>query len=332
MNILNKMKKNTILLVFITIIVLYFVLKDDFPGIVEALKNMKVLYIILAFIFYAISVVLKGLMNYIIINNPKKVSKKEATSQIIISQFFNGITPFATGGEPMAIYMLTEQKIPVSKATNYMVQSFIFYQIALVICGLFAVLYNFAFNIFPKVQFLQHLVVLGFLINTIVVIMLLLSYSRKITNRLHKITHKLCKLFKIEVKEDELKQKFDEYHDCFQELKSRKGLIPLGITINIISLICLYIVPFFIVYGLTSNTNLNIIETLVSSAYVYLIGAFVPIPGASGGIEYGFTQFFGNFVTSSTVAAMVIVWRFLTYYIGVILGGILFNIRERIKQ
>ena len=332
MNILNKMKKNTILLVFITIIVLYFVLKDDFPGIIDALRNMKVLYIVLAFIFYAISVLLKGLMNYIIINDPKKVSKKEATSQIIISQFFNGITPFATGGEPMAIYMLTEQKIPVSKATNYMVQSFIFYQIALVLCGLFAVLYNFAFNIFPKVKFLQHLVLLGFLINTIVVVILLLSYSKKITNRLHKITHKLCKIFKIEVKEDELKQKFDEYHDCFQELKNRKGLIPLGITINIISLICLYVVPFFIVCGLTNNTDLNIIETLVSSSYVYLIGAFVPIPGSSGGIEYGFTQFFGNFVTSSTVAAMVIVWRFLTYYIGVLLGGILFNIRERIRQ
>ena len=78
--------------------------------------------------------------------------------------------------------------------------------------------------------------------------------------------------------------------------------------------------------------SLTIIDTLVSSAYVYLIGAFVPVPGASGGIEYGFSQFFGNFVEGSILPAMLIVWRFITYYLGVIVGAILFNIRERMKK
>ena len=98
---------------------------------------------------YITSAILKGLVNYKIINDPKKVSKREAVRLNFIAQFFNGITPFATGGEPMAVYMLTEQGIPVSKATNYMVQSFIFYQVALVLCGFIAVTYNFIFHLFP---------------------------------------------------------------------------------------------------------------------------------------------------------------------------------------
>ena len=193
MKILNNLKKNAILLIIITIIVLYFVLKDDLKGIVDAIKNMDVKFIILAFLFYTVYVLLKGYINYRILNNREKVSKKEAISQNIISQFFNGITPFQTGGEPMAIYMLTEQGISVSKATHYMVQCFIFYQLALVLCGLFAVSYNYIFHIFPKVQLLQHLVLLGFLINIGVVLLLLLSYSKKLTEKLCKVTIKICK-------------------------------------------------------------------------------------------------------------------------------------------
>ena len=148
MKIVNDIKKNTILLVIITIIVLYFVLKNDAAGIWETLKSMNLRYILYALFAYLAYVTIKGYINYKIVNDPKKFSKKEAIRQNYIAQFFNGITPFQTGGEPMAIYMLTEQGISVSKATNYMVQSFIFYQIALVICGILAVLYNFIFHIF----------------------------------------------------------------------------------------------------------------------------------------------------------------------------------------
>ena len=332
MKILNNLKKNAILLIVITIIVLYFVLKDDLEGIIDTLKNMDIKYILLALIFYIIYVVLKGYINYKIIRDPEKVSKKEAISQNIISQFFNGITPFQTGGEPMAVYMLTEQGIPVSKATHYMVQSFIFYQLALVICGFFAVVYNFIFHIFPKVQFLQHLVLLGFLINIGVVILLLLSYSKQFTNWICNISIKISKKFKHKVKEEDIRQKFEDYHKGFSELTSRKRLFIGGVLLNMASLLCLYSVPYFVLLGMGDGTKMTIVETIVSSAYVYLIGAFVPIPGASGGIEYGFTQFFGNFLEGSIISAMLIVWRFLTYYLGVIIGGILFNIRERVKK
>lgn len=332
MKILNNIKKNTILLVIITIIVLYFVLRNDAAGIWNNLKNMKIGYILCALIAYLSYVTIKGYINYKIVNDAKKFSRREAITQNYISQFFNGITPFQTGGEPVAVYMLTEQGITVSKATNYMVQSFIFYQVALVLCGLIAVGYNFIFHIFPKVELLQHLVLLGFAINIVVVVLLLLSYSKKATEKLGKISYKFCKLLKIKVQKKELEKKFEEYHNGFNELKTRKKLFIGGVILNIVSLLCLYSVPFFILLGMGDETSISIIDTLVSSAYVYLIGAFVPIPGASGGIEYGFSQFFGNFVEGSILPAMLIVWRFITYYLGVIVGAILFNVRERMRK
>ena len=45
------------------------------------------------------------------------------------------------------------------------------YQIALVLSGLIAVTYNNIFHIFPKVQFLQELVLLGFISLFIIVLL-----------------------------------------------------------------------------------------------------------------------------------------------------------------
>ena len=157
MKIIDNIKKNTIFILLITVVVLYFLLKDDFGGVMRELRNMKVLYIFLGLLFFLASVIIKGYVNYKIINEKDKVNKKEAISQNFIAQFFNGITPFATGGEPMGVYMLMERGITFPKATNYMVISFIFYQIALVIMGFFAVTSNWIFNIFPKDQLLKHI-------------------------------------------------------------------------------------------------------------------------------------------------------------------------------
>ena len=76
-------------------------------------------------------------------------------------------------------------------------------------------------------------------------------------------------------------------------------------------------------------TSLNIENTLTASAYVLLMGAFVPIPGASGGIEYGFLSFYSNFLTKSKVSVVLLIWRFITYYMPMIIGAIVFNLDER---
>ena len=73
---------------------------------------------------------------------------------------------------------------------------------------------------------------------------------------------------------------------------------------------------------------LGIGVAIVVSAYVMIIGSFVPIPGGTGGLEYGFVTFFGNFITGSKLSALMLVWRFITYYFGMILGAIALNIKR----
>ena len=126
-----------------------------------------------------------ALVNYLWVNEKEKLSLKDAFQHMIITQFFNGITPFSTGGQPMEIYMLKNHGFRYTKATNVIMQNFIVYQLALVIFGLFAVIYNFITGVLVYKGILTSLIILGFLINTIVaVVMLLIATSQKFTNTL----------------------------------------------------------------------------------------------------------------------------------------------------
>ena len=88
-------------------------------------------------------------------------------------------------------------------------------------------------------------------------------------------------------------------------------------------------VPLCLLYGTGNYSAFGPFEAIVTSAYVMLIGSFVPIPGGTGGLEYGFIMFYGNFLTGGSLKAIMLVWRFVTYYFGMIVGAIVLNIRKK---
>jgi uncharacterized protein (TIRG00374 family) len=92
---------------------------------------------------------------------------------------------------------------------------------------------------------------------------------------------------------------------------------------NTISLCFLYITPLVVAYGLGDH-NLNVLTTISGSAYVMVTAALVPVPGGTGGLEYGFAHFFGFFIKGSVLMASLLIWRFVTYYFGILVGGIMF--------
>lgn len=330
MKIIKDIKKNTYILILITIVVMYFVLKDDFKNIVDLLIKVDIKYILVAFILFFLSIFFRSYISFLTVNDSSKYSLSEAMKHNVIIQFFNGITPFSTGGQPMEVYMLRKHGISANKGTMIVLQNFIFYQIALVIFGVFAVIYNYLFHIFPKVVILKKLVLVGFIINTLVAVAIfLLSISKKFTTTCMKLVIKI--LDKVNVVKDRkkieenLSNRLEEFHESAKILRHRKGLFYLGVFFNFLSLACLYAIPLFVVYSMHDFNSINLLECLTSSAYVLLIGAFVPIPGASGGIEYGFLTFFGNFLKPSLSSAAMLIWRFITYYFGMIIGAIALN-------
>lgn len=330
---MKNLKRNSFIILIVTLFVLFLVLKDDYKNIIAIITTMDIKFVLIAVILYISYLFFHALVNYLWVNEKEKLSLPQAFQHMIITQFFNGITPFSTGGQPMEIYMLKNHGFRYTKATNVIMQNFIVYQLALVIFGLFAVSYNFITGVLVYKSVLTTLIILGFLINTIVaVVMLFVATSKKFTKSLLNVITRLGNnLHFIKNKEKFLakwEERLEDFHNCTKEVKKKKGLFVLGIILNLISLTCYYAIPLFLVYSLHDYNSMTFFTSVVASAYVLIIGSFVPIPGATGGIEYGFLEIFSSFLSTTSVRAVMIIWRFITYYLGMILGGILFSFHK----
>ncbi len=323
----NKIKYifNFLLIAIVLSIVLYFSLKDNYQEIISTILKMNYIWIFAAILALIIYRLCASLGHYYIIKaNNGKVSYLKCFQINLMILFFHGITPFAGGGQPMEIYFLHKEGIPVTKATNITLQNFIVYQIALIITGLMALIYNHIFNVFPNDSLIKYLVVLGFTINTLVlVVTFILSFGKK-TNKfiIEKGIHFLAKIkiIKEEKKTQEKCQKYlQSFHDNAIELKKNKKIVAFMVLINIIGLMTMYSMPYPILRGM--GININIFKVITAIAYVMIIGSFVPIPGGTGGIEYSFIFFFQYLISGSILHAAMLVWRLISYYFGMVLGA-----------
>lgn len=325
-----------IALFLLTITVLYFVLKDDFNNIMDILKDTNYIFVVIAFLLLMFYWGCKSLILY---NFAKKFNKDykyySAFRVQALTQFFNAVTPFSSGGQPFQIYSLTKHGLNVSDATNVTIEEFVVYQISLVFLGIVAIISNKIFHIFPYNGLLSKFVIIGFAINTIVIVALFVIAFGKKTNKfiVNFIIKALAKLKIVKDKEkttENWNTYINNFHSGAKILVANKKDFALNILYSFIGLAGFYVIPLFILYSTGDYTSFNAFEAIIASAYVMLIGSFVPLPGGTGGIEYGFINFFGVFILSTAnLKAIMLLWRFVTFYLGIIVGAIFLNLKER---
>ena len=323
-----------ILIVLAASLVLYFSLKDDFNTIINTILNINIIWLIVAFLFLFIYYALRALSIEIIAKKFKSNYKfKSAFRMVLETNFFHAITPFSTGGQPYEIYSLNKSGIKVADSISISVGNFITYQIALVSLGLVAIISNLLFNII-EASLLKGLIILGFIINFLVIVFLLwISISKKTEKNILYILIDLLGKIKLiknpKKKKDELHVYLNDFTKGSELLfKDKKNMILLTFY-HLLALIILYLIPFVLFIGI--SVNIKISDVIVIMSYVMLIGSFVPIPGGTGGLEYGFVTFFSKYMIASKVNAMMLVWRFITYYFGLILGSIVLNMKKENK-
>jgi len=329
---MKNLRKNSILLLLITAVVVVFVLKDDFPDIMKSVMNSNLLYLLIALFIFALGLLFEAKAYQEIIEEYNhSYTLWQAYKMLIITKFFNGITPFSSGGQPMQVYLLKRDGIRITKATNIIIQNFIIYQAALVSVGVFAVAVNH-FNPIFEATLLKHLVRVGFIMNTLVMIgLVIISVSSRFNHFiLRKTIWLLDKLHLIKGADKVLarwEERVNDFHEGTDYLKRNPFLCVRTYLYNIIYLVLVYSMPFFVILGLNhgSMEGVTVLKVIVANAYVAIMGAFVPIPGASGGIEFGYFKFFGNFVKGPILKASLLLWRTISYYIPMVVGGILFN-------
>lgn len=325
-------KYSGIIIAIVTIIVLYFALKDDFLEKIQYLFSFNIWWLVFAVFLVFIYWFLKSLVIYFCaLKFDEKYSIRKSVKLVMDTQFFNAVTPFSTGGQPYQIYRLKKQGFSIEKGTNIIIQDFIVYQIALILLGTIAVITNNLLGFFPDNDLLKKLVFLGYLINVLVIIgLFILAFNKKGNKFLLNLAIKLGVKLRFIKDEEAFLNRTNEIITNFHEnavilMKSKWHFIKI-ILLNFVALICLYLVPFALIVGL--GESINPFVCVMTSAYVMLIGSFVPIPGGSGGLEFGFVRFFGFFIVGAKLSSIMITWRLITYYLGLIFGAISLSVSE----
>ena len=183
------------------------------------------------------------------------------------------------------------------------------------------------------------LAIIGFIINVSVIVgLFFLAYSK----RIHKILVKyviglLAKLHLIKHKDDtilKLNTKVETFRIEFKRLSQNWKVLLVTSFLFFVKMVLLNCVPYFIAKGISGvefaseDEFYNFVNATSMTTLVSTITAMVPIPGASGGAEIAFSYMFGGsffkHIDSSQISALVLLWRAITFYLGLILGFIVF--------
>ena len=101
---MKKMKVNGMVLALITMLVLFFVLKDNFLDVMAVIGNANWLWLVFAFLIMLAHSTLQSLsLHNIILEYHPKYKFTRTLQLILITHFFNGITPFSSAGQPLEI-------------------------------------------------------------------------------------------------------------------------------------------------------------------------------------------------------------------------------------
>lgn len=331
---MKNFKKNTVILLIISTLLVFFLVKDNFIETVRLIRGANMGWILFSFLLYYAYVYLEAVLMYLIVVKYQKNYKFSKTLKLItMTKFFNGITPFATGGQPIQVYELKKDGISTSKGTTIIVESFLIFQFTIILLGIIGIVIKSIFHFFTLTPVMFYMTIVGFILNIIMFITVFtISINKRMNIGINKFVIKLINKLKIK---DKLKRKrkinkyFKEYYDAFQSLKSNKKLILTGILLEVVALLALFATPLFIFKALNIEYTINLLGTVIISIYVFIIGSYIPIPGGTGSTEYAFLELFKGKIPQISLTPALIIWRFVTYYAPVLIGGIVFNLFKK---
>ena len=332
-----NVKKNSFIVLLLTILILVFVLKDNFAEVIKDIYTTNYLLLFIAIFIFFLSYLFDSLSFYYVVKQYKKdYTVNKAMRLNILTHFFNGITPLASGGQPMQIYVLHKDKVRLSDASSCVIQFYVIYQIALMIIGSICLVYSLLFQYIDARPVAMHMFIIGFIINVgILLFLIFVSFNRKFNKAVVRTIIKfLSKLHIIKNKEETIKKwdaNCDGFYESAQVMKKNKKVLINGVLLQILQLLCRLSIPLFVVLAVGANHHLNYFSTIAISSFITICSCYIPIPGATGGVEYGFASFFAGFIADDGIRAVLILWRFITYFLPVIAGGIVFNIQTKDK-
>ena len=254
----------------------------------------------------------------------RKHMRRVARRTVLLGKYYDCVTPAAIGGQPFQIYyMHKHSKLPSGTATTIpiigMVSSQIGFLIVAVLCFLIGSLTISNATLIATACF--GLIFFAFWPMMIMIATFLPNATKEIINVLVKF---LAKIHIVKDKEkaiNKIEFEVDEYAKSVKKILKTKGLFVKTIALSIGFNTFIAAIPFFVLTAF--GGEVGFLPCFVTTMAVMSAICFVPTPGNAGAAEGTFFVVFSA-LTEGYIFWAMLVWRFFSYYIYIIIGGIIY--------
>lgn len=316
-----------IFLIVLMIVTVYLVIRSlDISMLSSVITMVKKEFLFVGGLALLLYVILEGIILQLIINEQHKIKSSFAGFKLAIMGFYyNLVTPFASGSQPVQIYVLSKYKVPLSKATGIITNKTILYQIVTTIYCTIFIIAN-ANKLQYDLRSVMPLVIIGLCINifTFIVGFLAIINTKKIKKISHKAVDYLIrfKLFKFFInKSDNIDVFIDEYIYSIKFFMKNKKLLISTVILTIMQLSCYFSISYWIYKAFNLN-GYSFIYLLTLQVHLYMAVSSIPTPGNIGANEIAFFTIFKRVFPQSLLGYAVFLYGGFIYYLILILSGV----------
>ncbi len=255
--------------------------------------------------------------------------------------FFSGITPAATGGQPMQIYVMHKTGASAVQGTLALVMDLAQYQLIITLLGVTGYL-CFAQMIHRTLGSYIWLLWLGLLLNTGLLLLLLCAmFSERFIFWLAEQAARVISLFskgKAASFREQSKAAIAQYKTGAEVFRKNKGYCLINCIIMTGRIIAMHSAPFWVYKGL-GLSGASFFQMISLQSALHITCAALPFPGGAGISESIFLYYFQEIFPASHLNSAMVLSRGIGGYATIALCGsillvlfLLYTIKKETRQ
>lgn len=337
----KKKLLNGAVFLLIMLLTFYAVFRGQNLGQVwAAITEMPALCLLLAVATAIFFVSAEGIMIWYLLNSlrPGKCGLFRCISYSFIGFFYSGITPSATGGQPMQLYYMKKDGNPLADSSVVLMSVALIYKLVLVIIGVMILMFWYT----PLRGYLREyfgLYLIGLGLNTILVVILLAimfapDRMKKIICKIEGLLVKIKALKPSDVRTEKIEGFVHGYEEAVGFFVSRKSKIAAVILFTFLQRMSVFFLTAIVYLGFSGKGSM-ILPVMMLQASVYIAVDMLPLPGSQGITELMYCNIFRGVFAVPFLMPSLYVTRGINFYfllivsLAVVMGNQIYRKRYR---
>lgn len=291
---------------------------QDMGKIRHALNRLSPVSLCAALLTALFFVSAEGMMiHYLLRSLNGRSSLGRCIAYSFIGFFYSGITPSATGGQPMQLYYMSKDRNSLSESSVVLMTVALIYKLVLVLIGVAAlVFWHEPLRMHLKEYFMLFL--LGLALNALLVLILLaVMLAPKTMKRLISGIEWFLVRIRILKESGARREKIVEFVDGYQGavhfLLEHKGKVLMVCLFTFVQRASVFVLTWIIYRGF-SLEGTDGLTVMLLQASVYIAVDMLPVPGAQGITELMYRNVFGSIFTGEYLMPSLYVTRGINFY------------------